>query len=301
MTATVTTIQTLAADVVQAFSRKANIRFQPDFSSRILAPVTQWVRRRMDHDPHLVVGLCGAQGSGKSVLAALICELVERVSGELALALSLDDFYLTKKERRALAETVHPLCATRGVPGSHDLELAASTLDGLLGKASGDSVALPRFDKLKDDRANADSWPRITPPARLVVLEGWCVGARAQPDSAWQGPVNALEREHDPHGKWWRWSNTALAQIYPALWSRLDALIFIEVDGFEQVLQMRTQQEQTLLTNCGSEHSPDQKALGEFIQHFERLTRQLLEDLPGKADLVIHCDAERNYRLEHSG
>ena len=35
--------------------------------------------------------------------------------------LSLDDLYLTRAQRQRLALDVHPLLATRGPPGSHDL------------------------------------------------------------------------------------------------------------------------------------------------------------------------------------
>ena len=37
--------------------------------------------------------------------------------------LSLDDLYLPKAERLRLARDVHPLLATRGVPGTHDVAL----------------------------------------------------------------------------------------------------------------------------------------------------------------------------------
>ena len=66
-------------------------------------------------------------------------------AGSVAAAVSLDDFYLTRARRHALARTVHPLLATRGVPGTHDLPLL---LDVLLRVRSGRPVRLPVFDKL---------------------------------------------------------------------------------------------------------------------------------------------------------
>ena len=70
----------------------------------------------------LVVGICGAQGSGKSTLTAVLRKLLE-MRGLRVASLSLDDLYLTRGERRELAARIHPLLATRGVPGTHDVEL----------------------------------------------------------------------------------------------------------------------------------------------------------------------------------
>ena len=71
-----------------------------------------------------VIGLSGLQGSGKSTLAAQIIAAAkeERID---ATAISIDDFYLGRASRKALARTVHPLLKTRGVPGTHDPALAS--------------------------------------------------------------------------------------------------------------------------------------------------------------------------------
>jgi len=74
-----------------------------------------------------VLGISGTQGSGKSTLAALLQFLLQQ-NGLRVVCLSLDDFYLTRKERRQLADTVHPLLMTRGVPVTHDISLAISII-----------------------------------------------------------------------------------------------------------------------------------------------------------------------------
>ena len=53
-----------------------------------------------------VIGLCGAQGSGKSTIAAVTVQLLA-ARGVSAIALSLDDFYLTHDARQRLAREVH--------------------------------------------------------------------------------------------------------------------------------------------------------------------------------------------------
>src|SRR5512139_1667980 len=78
----------------------------------------------------MCVAITGAQGGGKTTLARVLTEELTR-SGLSAVACSLDDFYLTHAQREALAQSVHPLLVTRGVPGTHDVELCLRTLDGV--------------------------------------------------------------------------------------------------------------------------------------------------------------------------
>src|SRR5688572_33095977 len=81
-------------------------------------------------DATLAVGVCGAQGSGKSTVAAALKTLLED-RGITVAVISIDDLYLTRRERLALAESIHPLLRTRGVPGTHDVALGLETLRAL--------------------------------------------------------------------------------------------------------------------------------------------------------------------------
>src|SRR5512138_343746 len=77
-----------------------------------------------------VIAISGAQGSGKTTLAALLTTaLVER--GIRAMTCSLDDFYYPRADRLELSRAVHPLLLTRGVPGTHDVELCLRVLDAI--------------------------------------------------------------------------------------------------------------------------------------------------------------------------
>ena len=84
-----------------------------------------------------LVGFSGCQGSGKSTLVALMAKVMREVHGVSTVVLSLDDFYLTKAARVALAQSIHPLFATRGVPGTHDLALLNETIAALRQPARG--------------------------------------------------------------------------------------------------------------------------------------------------------------------
>lgn len=240
-----------------------------------------------------VLGLCGAQGSGKSTLAAGLAERFERTA-----ILSLDDLYRTKAERVALARTTHPLLATRGVPGTHDVALGLATFDAL---GRGEAAALPRFDKACDDRAPTGRWGHAPAGTRLLIFEGWCIGAQPQPEAALIEPINALEREEDAGGLWRRAVNAALAGEYQRLFARIDRLMLLAAPGFEVVRGWRIEQERELRARA----APDAPGLmgdaevARFIQHYERLTRHILAEMPARADCVARLAADRSLLSAH--
>lgn len=235
----------------------------------------------------LIVGLCGPQGSGKSTGAAAIRSRLE-ARGLRCAVLGLDDLYLGKAERLRLAETVHPLFATRGPPGTHDVALGMRTLDALTRPGT---VRLPRFDKARDDRMPEADWPGFEGPAEVVIFEGWCVGALPEPEARLATPVNALETEEDPDGVWRRYANAALAGPYSALFARLDRLIQLCAPDFSVVADWRTQQEHDLRARTGSGMTDDE--VRRFVRLYERLTRWMNAEAPNRADVVMRLDAER--------
>eukprot|EP01037_Dinobryon_pediforme_P003668 gene3665-3717_t len=238
----------------------------------------------------VVLGLSGAQGSGKSTLAA---ELHRRFAarGIATATLSLDDLYHTLAKRQRLARTVHPLLITRGVPGTHDVALGLATIAAL---ARGEAVPLPRFDKARDDRRPAAAWDRAPPHTRLLLFEGWCLGARPQDEAALAVPINALEADEDRDGRWRHHVNAALAGDHAALWARIDALAMLRAPDFATVAAWRGEQEAALRRREGNGAGiMDGPALVRFVAHFERITRHLLADLPDRADCVLTLDARR--------
>lgn len=238
----------------------------------------------------LVIGVCGPQGSGKSTLAG-VAALMLRAAGLKVAALSLDDLYLPRAERAALAGKIDPLLATRGPPGTHDPELGLATLGALAGPGE---IRLPRFDKAADDRRPIEAWEVFHGPADVVLFEGWCMGVRPQPPEMLATPINALEREEDPEGVWRGYVNTALAGHYQALFGRLDRLALLLAPSFETVLAWRGEQEAKLRARLADPaRTMDGSALARFVQHYERLTRWAAEDLPQTADWVVRLDADR--------
>lgn len=236
-----------------------------------------------------VLGISGVQGSGKSTLALQIAALAGKQGLRVAV-LSLDDFYLPRAARRALAGQVHPLLATRGPPGTHDLPLALEVLGRL---RAGEPVRLPRFDKLGDERLPESDWPPVESTVDLVLLEGWMLGVPAQSASALADPVNALERVEDPDATWRAWCNRALAEGYPALWRHIDALWLLQAPSFEVVPAWRWQQEQSLQAGFPSRPGMGRGELERFVQLFERVSRHALHVLPTLAQRVVELDERR--------
>lgn len=257
-----------------------------------LAALVSLARNRLKDQAGLVVlGVSGAQGSGKSTLAAALHQEMT-AAGVPTVTLSLDDIYRTRAEREQLAATIHPLLITRGVPGTHDVALGLRTIDAL---ARGEPVRLPRFDKARDDRRPADQCDMAPAGTRLLVFEGWCVGARAQDPAQLAQPINALEAGEDHDGRWRHHVNAALAGDYPALWSRLHALAMLRAPGFASVLHWRQQQEAALRATAGQAPGVMSDAeVARFVAHYERLTRHLLIDLPTIADLILDLDNDRH-------
>jgi D-glycerate 3-kinase len=238
----------------------------------------------------VLVGLCGSQASGKSTTAGRLAERLGRQSAR-TIVFSIDDFYLTLRERRELAARVHPLLETRGVPGTHDMILMAGTIHGLL-QARADSItSLPRFDKASDDRMPRDSWPDFEGRPDVVILEGWCVGARPQAEAALLEPVNALEAREDADGRWRRYANACLGD-YAAFFAGLDLRLMLRAPSFLCVHGWRAEQEAGLSRDSQSARPPMSDAeLARFIAHYERMTRWIMEDEP--ADLIADIDERR--------
>ncbi len=232
-----------------------------------------------------IVGVSGCQGSGKSTLAALLVLLVREMMGLRAVNLSIDDFYHRHDTRQQLAREVHPLFATRGVPGTHDVNLALDTLQAL---RQGGQVAIPRFDKSVDDRHPREAWPVVAAPVDLIVLEGWCLSVPAQPDELLHAPINALEAHEDAEGAWRRHVNEAIRRDYAGFYGMVDFLVMLKAPDFAKVAEWRGRQEQKLAAQAGSagHRVMNEQQLARFIQHYERLTRHGLDVLPQQADVV---------------
>lgn len=255
--------------------------------ARHYSRVAAWLRNRCSGQSAFLLGINGAQGSGKTTLAKYLAFALSE-HGIRAAVLSLDDFYLTRKARTELAGMVHPMLATRGVPGTHDLEELRRCLDALQRLRQDEIVRWPAFDKARDDRA---AQPReYVGPVHAVLFEGWCVATPAEPPENLAEPCNELEASEDSDGRWRRYVNARLGSDYAQVFSQLHGLCYLQVPDFGAVRRWRGEQERKLRVRHGGGLSASE--LDRFVQHFERLTAAAANSLPDIADCLLSFDAD---------
>ena len=239
----------------------------------------------------IIVGINGAQGSGKSTLSDLLGTLFVEQYGLNSVTLSIDDFYFTCQERQALADSVHPLLATRGVPGTHDVSLAMDTINNLL---AGRTTYIPRFDKASDDRYQKESWSLNTGTVDIIILEGWCLGAEPQSSKDLEEPINGLETRQDSDGTWRQYVNQQLQDNYPQLFSLIDLWIMLKAPSFDVVYNWRLEQEHKLrASQLASKKIMSEDGVSKFIMFYQRITEHVLQTLPGKMDFIFELDSVR--------
>ena len=250
-------------------------------------------RKAQNRDSPLLVGINGAQGSGKSTLCQLLQIVLKEGFSKQVATLSIDDIYLTLAERQTLAKEIHPLLVTRGVPGTHDVNLGLQLISAFRELRQGQQIDVPVFDKAIDDRLPRKKWQQVSGPLDLVLFEGWCVGAQAQTEEELAEPVNSLESDEDPDQSWRHYVNRQLQQEYNKLFNELDFLVMLKIPGMSSVMEWRGKQEHKLAqtTSHGDQKIMDAKALQRFIMHYERLTRSMLTEMSDRADLVFEINA----------
>ena len=243
-----------------------------------------------------VIGINGCQGSGKSTLAEYLCMSIEQKFKIQTISLSMDDFYLKKSERNQLAKAVHPLLAIRGVPGTHDIELAVYTIKSLM---LGKTTKIPRFDKSIDDRVSNQT-EQLTGEVGVIIIEGWCFGSEPQSENELINPINDLERLKDPNGVYRRYINNALGSSYPKLFNMAHNTIMLRAPDFGSVFEWRLEQEEKLIerfkTATGRLENlsvMSKEEIFDFIQVFQRITETCIKNMPFKVDHLLQLGPNR--------
>jgi D-glycerate 3-kinase len=268
-----------------------------------ILPLSVWLLMELQGFPYRshpcpIIGITGAQGSGKTTITSALSMMLGLL-GVRCCTLSIDDFYLTKSARQQLGLSVHPLLATRGVPGTHEIALLDTVVEQLLSATDQSKTTYPRFNKAIDDRFPESAQNEFVGRPDMILLEGWCIGARPENADSLLQPINILESSEDPDATWRNYVNAQLADNYAALFNKIDLQIFLAVAGMEVVFKQRTLQEQKLRdtrnTDGHSGKNPGEyqaaldsdDALRRFIMHYERITQNLLRDMPGAANFCL--------------
>ena len=235
--------------------------------------------------------IAGPPGSGKSTLARLLSFLLNEY-GRPAVSLSLDDYYLSQRDREALARKQHPLLRQRGVPGTHDWLRLLHDIDSLrAGRTSG--LKLPVFDKSTDDVAPEEQWRSIGFTPSCLIVEGWCIGAPAQDLTSLADPVNEMERFQDTSGAWRMYANTQLARYHSDLLKRTDHYWYIDVPGWNQVVDWRWRQEQEL----AQPRLRSREEVAGFLATFERIAGHMQETSAHWAGFRLQADTQHRLQV----
>ena len=254
-------------------------------------PLSQWIYSVYKKDNKTkIIGLSGGQGSGKSTITSILKFILKTMYGIETCIFSIDDFYKTKKERQLMSKQSHSLFLTRGVPGTHDINLLNKTITQLKRKDF-KSVLIPKFDKATDDRSKKTNWIKIKKPPHLIIFEGWCVGARHENNATLKKPINFIERTYDKDLKWRKNVNTCLRKKYKDLFNRIDKLVYLKAPSFNHILKWRMNQEKKLKITSKSKKTMSKSELERFIMFYERITKRMMKDYRKISDLTIFLDA----------
>ena len=233
----------------------------------------------------------GSQGIGKSSFINIISKTIEKFYDKKILLLSLDNYYLTKKQRLLLSKKIDKLLVTRGVPGTHDIKELVKNVKQFNQEKY--PITTPQFDKLIDDKIKLNK--TIKTKCDILFLEGWCCGSSEIPKKFLYKNINNLEKINDPKNQWRNFYNKKLKIEYKKLFKLFDELIFLKTSSFDNVYKWRLKQEKTNQSKNKKLKRMSANEIKVFVQHYEKITKWMIKDLNKKAQIVIQF--EKNHKI----
>ena len=257
-----------------------------------LIPVCFWIAKKTKKKEPLIIGLAGGQGTGKTTITSIITIILKKYFKLDVFKISIDDFYKTIKQRTLLSKNKHHLLMTRGVPGTHDIDIMLNFFKKIKVK-NFKILKLPKFNKGVDDRCKQSLWYKIQSKPDVVILEGWCVGARSQNSKELKKPVNSLEKIHDQNFKWRQYVNYQLKTKYTKLFKQLDCLLFLKVKNFSLLRRWRLKQEKKLWLKSKNKKNlkiMNKSEVKNFMDTYQRITQQMFKDMPKYSSIVMNLN-----------
>ena len=255
---------------------------------KIYIPISFWINNKCKKKGRtLILGLSGSQGSGKTMVTGILQIILKKFFKKNIYIISIDDFYKTLRDRNRMSQQKHSLFKTRGVPGTHDINLIKNFFISVKRKKF-KKIKLPKFNKSIDDRSKKNYWHNINKRPEIIILEGWCVGAKPQIISSLRKPVNILERHEDKDLIWRKYANEKLKKEYKEVFAMIDYFIFMKVPNFKIVFKWRLLQENKLRKKLHYKKKiMTYSAIKRFIMFYQRITLQMMKDLSKSASIVL--------------
>ena len=263
-----------------------------------LIPVSFWISKKVNKKKTLMIGLAGGQGSGKTTISTILTLILQNYFKLNVFKISIDDFYKTRKDRKLLSKNKHSLLMTRGVPGTHDINLILKFFKKIKSKKF-KNMKVPKFNKAMDDRCKKSLWYKINSKPDVVIFEGWCVGAKAQTANQLKKPINSLERIYDQDGKWRSHVNNQLKTKYNTLFKQLDGLLYLKAKNFNLLKNWRLKQERKLWAQ--TKYKKNLKIMSKrnvinFMQTYQRVTQQMFKDAVKNSSIILNLN--NNHQIQ---
>jgi D-glycerate 3-kinase len=263
----------------------------------------------------IILGISGLQGSGKSTWASRIVDVLEVQHQLHAITISLDDVYKRHDDLIAQRDRdpENKLYRTRGQPGTHEEQLAATFFEELRSYEGGGELKIPSFDKSKfngeGDRAPESEWPSISRKPDVVVFEGWCVGFQPLSAAAVEEkfklakdgklPINTPAKHQLEH---LLDINTNLKRYCDAFMGpkHFDFFIHIDTSDLRNVYTWRLQQEHKMIESKGTGMSDDQVRafIDGYMPSYEVYLDTLREGLFQEKGRMVRVELDIDRRIE---
>ena len=263
-----------------------------------LIPMCFWIAKKTNNKKPYFVGLAGGQGTGKTTISSIIKIILEKYFRLKVFKISIDDFYKTRKERLELSKKIHPMLITRGVPGTHDIQLILNFFKKTMSK-NFKKIELPNFNKAIDDRSPKKNWFKIKEKPDVIIFEGWCVGANAELNKTLKKSINSLEKANDKKFIWRKYVNQQLKTNYKKLYSQLNCMIYLKAKNFSLLQKWRLKQEYKLKlkTKRSSGHKIMNKGdVINFMQTYQRITENMFKKMPKYASIILNLNSNHQIK-----
>ena len=261
-----------------------------------LIPLCFWISKKSENKRPYFVGLAGGQGTGKTTISSLIRIILIKYFRLNVFRISIDDFYKTRKERINLSKRVHPMLLTRGVPGTHDINMMLNFFRNSKSKKF-KRLKLPTFNKAIDDRFNKKKWYDLKKRPDVIIFEGWCVGAKSEKNNTLKKTINSMEKIKDQKQVWRKYVNHQLKSKYKNLYSQLNCLIFLKAKNFSLLQKWRLKQERKLGVKSKVKSKIMSKAdVLNFMQTYQRITQNMFRNMPKYASVIFNLNS--NHQIQ---